>query len=67
MVVDIKEEMTDRQIKAVKRVLKEKIGENEDLINMYKKDEDIKAVIDIQFENEALNKVLNIIASLKEV
>jgi hypothetical protein len=34
---------------------------------MYKKDEDIKAVIDIQFENEALKKALNIIASLKEV
>jgi hypothetical protein len=67
MLVDIKEEMTDRQIKAAKRVLKEKIGENEDLINMYKKDEDIKAVIDIQFENEALKKALNIIASLKEV
>jgi hypothetical protein len=67
MLVDIKEEMTDRQIKAVKRVLKEKIGENEDLINMYKKDEDIKAVIDIQFENEALKKALNIITSLKGV
>ena len=67
MIVEIKEEMTDRQIKAAKRVLKEKIGENEDLINMYKKDEDIKAVIDIQFENEALKKALNIIASLKEV
>ncbi len=67
MIVEIKEEMTDRQIKAAKRVLKEKIGENEDLINMYKEDEDIKAVIDIQFENEALKKALNIIASLKEV
>lgn len=67
MIVDIKEEMTDRQIKACKRVLKEKIGENEDLIDMYKAGDDIRAVIDIQFENEALKKALNIIASLKEV
>jgi hypothetical protein len=67
MLVDIKEEMTDRQIKAVKRVLKEKIGENEDLINMYKAGDDIRAVIDIQFENDALKKALNIITSLKEV
>lgn len=67
MVVEIKEEMSDRQIKACKRVLKEKIGENEDLINLYKNEEDIRAVIDIQFENEALKKVLNIITSLKGV